>query len=272
MHNKNCLSAMILFILCFAVIGQVFAQTTPEVTVGVKEGDWFKYQVAFFWNSTNPSDTVPLSYVEANTTEYLLATITTVTGTTVTISEVQHYQNGTETTKEELTNVATATVASVLLYASNLNAGGYLFPLNSATPIINSTVTRTYAGAAREDNYVVNKATSVDINSDGEADYVYRYTSLYFDRQTGILVDAYFEDVSATTPSQTVSWTLKLTETNAWTAGSTDGGGDGGDGTPTSWLTENLLYIIVIVVVVAVVVVVAGFVLVRKRKSKSRRQ
>lgn len=268
MNKKECLSAVILLTLCFAVIGQVSAQT-PEVTVGVTQGQWFKYQVVFFWNSTNPADTVPLGYVEANTTEYLLATIASVTGTTVTISEVQHYQNGTETTKEELTNVASATVASVLLYASNLNSGSYLFPLNSATPIINSTVTRTYAGASRETNYVENRMTNVDLNSDEQIDYVYRYTSLYFDRKTGILVEAYFEDVSATSPSQTLAWTLKLTETNAWTTGSTDGDGNGGDGTPTSWLTANMLYVIIVIVVV--VAVVAGLILIRKRKSKTKR-
>jgi hypothetical protein len=101
-------------------------------------------------------------------------------------------------------------------------------------------------------------------------DYVYRSTSLYFDRQTGVLVDAYFEDVLAATPDQTFSRTVKITESNVWTVSGTptDGNGDGG-GTQTSGLPLEWIIGIVVVVVV-VVVAAASLLLMRQRKKRKR--
>ena len=87
MHKKT-LSVIILFTLCLAIIAQVSAQT-PQVTIGVKENDTFKFQAKYYWNSTNLNDTVPIGFVEQNTTEYLQATIKFVTGNTVTITVLQ---------------------------------------------------------------------------------------------------------------------------------------------------------------------------------------
>ena len=260
MSIKKSLSAIIVFTLCFAIIGQVVAQTTPTVNVGVSEGKTFKYQVAFFWESTDPTDTLPANLVDANATEWFQATISMVTGTTVTISTVQHYRNGSEISGDQLTDVSTGNGNSVLLYASGLNAGSYLFPLSSLPWVINSTEPREYAGATRETNYIENKMTDLE-------DYVYRYTSLHFDKQTGILVEAYFEDVLAETPTETLARTVKLLETNAWTAGS-NGNGNGNGNTSTPWLTTEMLYVIVIVIVLVVLIV--SVLLLKKRKSKAK--
>ena len=266
--RKKALSFIILSILCFAIIAQVSAQTATA-NVGVSVGNYFRYRVTFFWNSTDPSDSIPLDLLDGNTTEYLQATINTIDLTAVTISTIQHYLDGREVPSEQLTDVSTGNGNSVLLYASNLNAGSYLFPQVPQPPIINDTVSREYAGSSRQTNLVEYRQTNVDTPS-GQS-YVYRYVMLYFDRQTGILVEAYFEDVSSDKPNQTISRDVKLYETNAWTTSNTDGDGNGGgngDGTTASWFTTEMLYIIIIVVVL--VVAIASVLLFRRRKSKTK--
>jgi hypothetical protein len=268
MDKKIGLSATILFTLCFAIIAQVSAQTTPEVNVGVSEGNTFKYQATYYWNSTNPNDTVPSSFIEQNMTEWLQATIKLVTGNTVTITEVQHFQNGTEVSREELTNVGTVNQLSVLLYAANLNAGDYVLPIADLPYYtVNATVSRDYTGGPRETNYLQNTLANVDVDGNETIDYAYIYSSRYFDRQTGILVDGYFEYASAVNLGQIYAYAYKLTESNVWTVSgsSSDGSGDG-----TSWFNNEVLYVIIIIVVL--VAVIASVLLIRKRKSKTKRR
>ena len=267
--NKKTLSVIILFTLCFAIIAQVSAQM-PQVTIGVSEGNTFKYQATYYWNSTNLNDTVPIGLVEQNTTEYLQTTIKLVTGNTVTITELQHFQNGTEVSREELTSVGTANQLSVLLYAANLNKGDDLLPIASLPYYkVNDTMSRDYPGGARETNFVENGLSSVDVDGDETVDYAYIFSSRYFDKQTGILVEGYFEYGSAINPGETYAYAYKLTESNVWTvSGSSAGNGDG-DGTSSGFTTE-VLYIVIIVIVVAVVVAIV--LLVRERKSKPKRQ
>ena len=271
MHKKT-LSVIILFTLCLAIIAQVSAQT-PQVTIGVKENDTFKFQAKYYWNSTNLNDTVPIGFVEQNTTEYLQATIKFVTGNTVTITVLQHFQNGTEVSRDELTSVGTANQLSVLLYAANLNKGDDLLPI-AGLPYytVNDTVLRDYPGGARETNKVENEVSAVDVDGDETIDYAYIFSIRYFDKQTGILVEGHFEYGSAINLGETYAYEYKLTESNIWTVSgpSSNSNGDGdGEGT-SSGFTTQVLYIVIIVIVVAVVVAVV--LLVRERKSKTKRQ
>ena len=256
--KKKALSIIILFAFCSAIMAQASAQT-PTITIGVSEGDTFKYTATYFWNSTNPNDTVPKYLLEQNTTEYLRATIKTVTGNTVTISEVQHFLNGTDVPREELTSVGTSNQFSVLLYAANLNAGDYLLPMSQLLYTIDATVSREYAGGARQTNYI-------EVNMTDLEEYVYRYTSLYFDRSTGILVDAYFADVMVDSPSQTFSYTYLLTETNRWNVAGSQPPGDGDGDNQIGGLPMEL---IIGIVVAAVVVAVVAVVLFLRKKGKN---
>jgi len=268
MHKKT-LSVIILFTLCLAIIAQVSAQT-PQVTIGVKENDTFKFQAKYYWNSTNLNDTVPIGFVEQNTTEYLQATIKFVTGNTVTITVLQHFQNGTEVSRDELTSVGTANQLSVLLYAANLNKGDDLLPI-AGLPYytVNDTVLRDYPRGARETNKVENEVSAVDVDGDETIDYAYIFSIRYFDKQTGILVEGHFEYGSAINLGETYAYEYKLTESNIWTVSGPSSNGNG-DSTTALGFTTQVLYIVIIVIVVAVVVAVV--LLVRERKSKTKRQ
>src|SRR3990170_5526695 len=125
MNKRTALAALSVLILCFAIAQQVQAQ---EYQAGVSEGNTFKYDMTFYWSSTNPTATAPASWANANATEYYQATIQLVTGTTVTIDTVWRFLNGTEITNTERVDVVIGTGGSILVYAANLGAGVQLYP------------------------------------------------------------------------------------------------------------------------------------------------
>jgi len=265
MNRKLAISKLLVALLCLAFVGQVLAQTA-QVAPGVSPGNVFKYKVTYFWNSTNSADVVPANWVEANTTEYYQATIKEVTGSTVTLTTVQHFLNGTDVPKDELIDVGNSLGGSLLIYAANLVKGSYLYPVATYLPwIINDTVPRSYGSGVRDTNWITVRMTDVE-------NYVYRYTSLYFDKATGVLVDAYFEDVFSNMPNQKFGRSIVITESSLWTvSGSPSDGGGGGGGNQAPGLSTEVL-IVGAIVIVAVVVIVAGVLLLRKRNKKNRRR
>src|SRR3989304_5709249 len=114
MNKKTVLAALSVLVLCFAFAQQVQAQ---EYQVGVSQGNTFKYDMTFYWNSTNPNAVVPASWANANGTEYFQATIKVITGTTVTIDTVWRFLNGTEISNTELVDVGIGVGGSILVYA-----------------------------------------------------------------------------------------------------------------------------------------------------------
>ena len=261
MNRKLALPKLLAVMFCLALAGQVAAQTA-QVTVGVSPGNVFRYKVTYFWDSTNQSDPFPSNWAEANTTEYYQATVKEVTGTTVVLQTVTHFLNGTDiTTDNELIEVSMGAMLLPLIYASNLVKGSYLYPAATSLPwVINDTVSRPYGSGVRETNWITVKMTGLE-------DYVYRFTSMYFDKASGVLVDAHFEDVFSSMPNQKFSRTITITESSLWTVGGSPSDGNGGGG-QTGGLPMELVYGIIVVVVV--VAVVAAVLLVRKRGKKTR--
>lgn len=272
MNRKNPLVIIILFTLCFGIITQVSAQVT-EVQVGVKAGDTFKYEAIYYWNSTDSSAAPPASVVQQNATEWIQATIKSVTSNTVTIGEVQHFQNGTEVTlPDEITALGTTNQNSVLLYVANLNKGSYVLPI-AAVPYytVNDTQPFNYPGGARETNSLITTQYNVDVPPFDEenqtADYAYVYSERFFDRQTGVLVQGYFEYGSATTEGEAYAEYLKIIDSNVWTISGSEGDGNN-NGSQLS-LTPELL--IVSAVIIVAVVAASLFLMMRRRRKKRQR-
>ena len=262
MNKKTALAALSVLVLCFAIAQQVQAQDTTEYQVGVSEGNTFKYDMVFYWSSTNPNATVPASWANANATEYYQATIQSIMGTTVTIDTVWRLLDGTEINDTELSEVVTGMGGSILVYTANLAAGVLLYPRSTyITDRINETIARSYSQGTRETNHL--EANKTDAENE-----VYSYVDLYFDKQTGIMVEVYTEDVYTSMPEQTFSRNAKLKESSLWTvSGSSSDGNSDGNNSPSSWLSTELIVVITVVVIVAVA---ASLLLLRKSKTKKR--
>src|SRR4030066_900998 len=218
MNKKTALSAVILFILCFLIVGQVLGQTTPQPQVGVTQGNTFKYDVTYFWSSINPSDVAPTNWVNRNTTEWYQATIGEITGTTVNIATLMRFLNGTEIPSTELIDVGTGFGGSLLIYATNLSAQSFLYPLSQLPWIINSTEPRSYGSVSRDTNHI-------QVNMTGGEGIVYSYIDLYFDKATGAMTEADLSDAYTDKPEQKFTLHLKLEDKNAWDMSGASSGG-----------------------------------------------
>ena len=209
MNKKIATAVFLMFLISLSVIGSVLAQT-EQVSVGVSSGNVFKYDLAFYWSSTNPADVVPSDLVAQNQTEYFQLAVETTTSTTVVLQTVWQFLNGTSFNSTDVTEVSSGAMGSIYVYAANLTAGGLLFPLATDLPWrINSTEFRSYPSGFREINRIA-------VNNTEYEGYVYSYMDLYFDKLTGIVVEYKLTSVSSDTPNQTIIQHLLLKESNAW--------------------------------------------------------
>ena len=209
MNRKLAATAFLITLLNLIVIGTALAQTA---TVGVGQGDTFKYSLVVNWRSTNPNDTVPVDPNIQNQTEYFQVNVQAVAGTTVTIQTIRHYFNGEQMGDTETVDVSTGEGNSTFIYSANLNRGSFLFPGTPNLPwTINETVPHYYGNSVlRTTNHVLGNLSDVE-------GLTFSLLDIYFDQATGIVVESHWTYAYTSTPQQTITQNLVLTETNLWT-------------------------------------------------------
>ena len=265
------------------IVLSFFGSTSAQVLgfAGVSVGNKFTYSNTYIWNSTNPGEIAPANLYVLNQSQVKI-TVVTASGSTIQHDDVWTYRNGTVTTPPTVTDEVYShlTVNTIFFYAANLSAGGLLFPGATDLPyMINETTFRAYAGNVfRETNHIA-------VNNTGGEGEVYSFMNLYFDKQTGTLVEYYLTTVYTERPNQTVTQHLVLTDSNIWTISNSPSPFTSSIPTPsptsnqtpapsqstTPNSTESLpIGLIITIVVVAVVIIVAGFFLLRKSKPKPK--
>ncbi|MFB3889994.1 MAG: hypothetical protein ACE14S_10925 [Candidatus Bathyarchaeia archaeon] len=208
--NRQCVSltsVLILIGMLLAPFGSALAQV--PVAAGVTAGDMFTYDLTFGWESTIPGQAPPAYLVEQNQTDYYQVRISNVMTTTVELITIWRFKNGTEVAGAEQVELSTGMGNSILVYAANLSAGGKLYPNSDLPWVINETVPRLYQKEFREANHIV-------VNNTGVEGEVYSYISLFFDRQTGVVVESTVIDVYTANPSQTFTRHVVIKDSTAW--------------------------------------------------------
>jgi hypothetical protein len=274
--RTSAVAFILLMIFILPVLGSTFAQTTD--LAGVSVGDTFTYNNTLLWNSTLPSDIVP-AYLIAQNQSTLKITVQQVSGSTVLLEKVWTYKNGTQDVSTEPDEVYGGVTGTVLVYAANLTAGSPLFPGASELPFtINETIFRSYSGNNfRETNHII-------VNSTGTEGEAYSLMNLYFDKQTGILVEYYLTNVYTATPNQKITQHMLLVNSNVWTVSDTSSsspdtstattptsnpsGAVPSDNTPKNSDEGLPVGLILTILVVVVVIIIAGYFILRKGTSK----
>jgi hypothetical protein len=190
--------------MCFLLIG---GSSAIQYTPGVSIGDVFTYDKHVYFTSNDPTATCPTFASWENETEWERVTVTNVTKDAVYSSMVDHYKNGTETTRANFVNWTAGQSTNFLMTSANLRAGDPMYNLPSIYTI-NQTGIRTYANGDRETNiwdhtYVSGNETDHEV--------------IHYDRQTGIPVEINNEIVFLGEYKTTIVVTQKLTDTNVWT-------------------------------------------------------
>lgn len=221
--KKIALAACVSLFLILPMFSAMTASASPDV-VGVKVGDWAGYgDISFEYASNMPGYEEPPSELDMS---WMDMEILDVSGSNITGRSTTIYANGTERADIMSGNIATGEGnLSIGLIPSNLSVGDEI-PANltyyTEEPLklfINGTVTRIYAGANREVNYV--NITYPIIY--GNITYGAWNMSFYWDKKTGIMCEEVVSYRMSYTDNETyyymnmaILW--RMTATNMWPA------------------------------------------------------
>jgi len=179
MNRKFVLAIAFLFALAVSAPVAVSA----EISVGVKQGDWAEYQVAFT-GTPDPGHDVSWARIE----------VVDVQGVSVNLAVASKFVNGTWLNQTLILNLEAGQLGDDLIIPANLNIGDTFYDDFKGNLTISGAEEKTYAGVKRA---VVNGTTA-------ESTYCW-------DRATGVLVEGNSSYTEFT-------MYMKLDKTNMWQA------------------------------------------------------
>jgi hypothetical protein len=225
MVKKLYITILIAVILCVIasaaiLLNQPFSNQPPATTVvaGVAVGGTFTYDIKGLARVIDSNATIPENFFQLNMTKWYRVTITHVTNAEVSFNTTWRFSNGTEIEKTGKVNIETGKDNSLdfwAIYASGLNAGEFARPFGTDRLAINATEERTYNDGERETNRVSLENQFYDADDPTLSRTYDDYLSIYFDKQTGMLVE--LVDVKLYSSPQiilTLQW--KIIESNVW--------------------------------------------------------
>ncbi len=177
---------MIVFAFFLTVVVTVIPVSGTSIEVGVKTGDWVKYEVL---------GELP----QIADYEWVLLEVQDVSGTEITVLATVHHIDGGEETNTLTWDVETGIEPWII--PANLNTGDS-FSLGYKAVNVNDTLTLTYAGA----NRAVNLLHLVEYDENTEM-------TAYWDQTTGFLLELFLVNSS---PGESWSGGYKVLETNLW--------------------------------------------------------
>ena len=216
---------LIIFVSVLLILMFSFMKGSAKIyTVGVKAGDWAGYgDVSFDYASNIPGYEEPPSGMNMS---WMDMEILAVQDSNITFRYRVIYMNGTEQTMVMWGDIATGEGnLTIGVIPSNLGSGDEI-PANltyyTEEPLrltINGTVTRHYAGANREVNYV-NFTYPITY---GTVTYGALNMSLYWDKKTGVMCEvimfyrmSYTYNMTYCYMNMSMLW--RMTATNMWPA------------------------------------------------------
>lgn len=179
-------------------------------TAGVSEGDWFKYNFSFEYDSELNMTSEDFPFADFLDGEWVTLTIQDVSGTNVTVQFTIHFENGTENLQNGSVDLITGEGdLRNWLISADLNANDSLYE-SEINERINETIIQTYHWGSRETNHLIYSYNF----SEGE-DYSDLSVDMFWDREMGILTELSFEaEVQLNGTSMDASAFWIITESN----------------------------------------------------------
>ncbi|KON33173.1 hypothetical protein AC477_01835 [miscellaneous Crenarchaeota group-1 archaeon SG8-32-1] len=179
-------------------------------TVGVSEGEWFKYGIELDWNyelEESPEDFIFTDFLEG---DIITLTIQDVSGTNVTGQFTIHYENGSERILNGSVDLTTGEGdLRNWLISANLNANNPLYE-TEIDETINQTVSQSYPWGSRQTNQLL-----YSYNFSSGEDYSSLNLGFYWDQEIGILTELSLEaEMQQNGTLMDGSVSLILTESN----------------------------------------------------------
>jgi hypothetical protein len=154
---------LVLILASFIVLLSIVpAAISAEISVGVKQGDWIEYQIAF---SGTPPEGFDVTWARME--------IVGVQGGVINLNLTTRFSNGTQKNEAITLNIETGQLGDEFIVPANLNGGDIFFDKNVGNMTIKGVEDRTCAGSRRTVVYATTPQTM-----------------FYWDRSTGVLVEA----------------------------------------------------------------------------------
>jgi len=236
--------------LVVALLLSVVQSSFAAYTVGVKPGDWMKYQVTLSWTGTEPDTS---DFGELGEAEYMKGEILSVDGTSVTAKMSMHMTNGSDIEQTLVGNVATGSGnLTIFIIPSGMSEGdnflGAMFGDDSGSLTITDTESKTYCGSSRTVNIYSLSAPPMNGFSASLA--------ANWDQATGVLVEL---SMQMSMTGQSMDMKVLATETNMWSSGIFGGLNFSSDP------VMNILVPVAAIALIAAGVTVVALVFLRKR-------
>lgn len=204
------IQVVISFIMVLSLLASPSAISMQTWTVGVRSGDYFTYEMFGVYTSNRQNIEIAIPEFEKNTTLWTKIKITGVLGSTIHQIYTLCYSIGGEFSFKFQTDVNpqnqnTFKIADkgVPICAANLKSGD---KVPTAELLLNETINKAYYSGVRETNQA-----SWNVSDD--------WGYVYFDRETGMLVELQRTHVFANPDSSDVvqkTDIIKLIDTNRW--------------------------------------------------------
>ncbi len=191
MNSQRLYAIIILGLLLLpCYLGFLFnpAAAAPEIRVGVKVGDMVKYgDFIALWGSDVPGAVAPQNLIDINNTSYVVNTVLSVSGTTISFESRTLYLNGTEDVETKDVDVVSGNGSGNLTFVSaGLGASDKVYSIGNVTDArLNSTSLRSYCGLWRETNLLNTTQVFPDASMALWVEY-------YWDRATGMLAQQFW--------------------------------------------------------------------------------
>ena len=211
---KN-LKLVITCLLIFSValsqaLTQVFSSETLKA--GVSPGDNFVYTFNVYWNSPEPNQAPPTKITELNNTEWVKITVHEVTGPIVVMNTTTHFKNGTEINGQIWVNLLSGEGSGFgYIIAPNLEANYLAYHMG---------MEKGYSFLLKEElvrNYIFGKRTVLHalVDKTSSDEYVLISHDMYFDKETGVMLEWYVTQVPKYAPTTSIMLSWKIIEFHA---------------------------------------------------------
>src|SRR3989337_1959566 len=170
-----------LFLFSLLIASLLSLPILAVIKVGVKEGDWIEYNIAFIGTPTKGHDVV-----------WARMEILNVKETSVTVKITSKFSGGKQDTSTPVLNLETGHLGDAFIIPANLETGDTFLDENRGNVTISGTKQKFVAGADRTLIYAVTAETT-----------------MYWDKATGIAVESHSAFVNFTMVTMTE-------KTNIW--------------------------------------------------------